>query len=150
MVSNGYAIEVEDRGLGLTAEEYAAINARLANPPEFDLADSDRLGLFVVARLAERHGIQVLLRRSPFGGTTAIVLMPRGADHRPGRPARRAASEAAVAAQPYEEESARGRERRHARRACQGGCGRPTWHPSSRTDAPPEPEPEREQRTLAR
>jgi signal transduction histidine kinase len=76
-VSNGYAIEVEDRGLGLTAGEYAAYNALLAAPPEFDLADSDRLGLFVVARLAERHGVKVLLRRSPFGGTTAIVLVPR-------------------------------------------------------------------------
>jgi len=77
-VSNGYTIEVEDRGLGLPAEEYATYNSLLVDPPEFDLADSDRLGLFVVARLAERHGIKVLLRRSPFGGTTAIVLVPRG------------------------------------------------------------------------
>ncbi|WP_166427080.1 sensor histidine kinase [Nonomuraea mesophila] len=77
MVSNGYAIEVEDKGLGLSSGEYAQFNALLAAPPEFDLADSDRLGLFVVARLAERHGINVLLRRSPLGGTTAIVLVPR-------------------------------------------------------------------------
>ncbi|MGW5155345.1 sensor histidine kinase [Nonomuraea wenchangensis] len=76
-VSNGYAIEIEDKGLGLSTTEYAATNRMLANPPEFDLADSDRLGLFVVARLAERHGIKVMLRRSPFGGTTAIVLVPR-------------------------------------------------------------------------
>ncbi|MEU4578635.1 ATP-binding protein [Nonomuraea sp. NPDC023979] len=76
-VSNGYSIEVEDRGLGLSADEYAAYNALLVDPPEFDLADSDRLGLFVVARLAERHGIKVVLRRSPFGGTTAILLVPR-------------------------------------------------------------------------
>ncbi|MEV7008778.1 nitrate- and nitrite sensing domain-containing protein [Streptosporangium sp. NPDC051022] len=77
VVANGFAIEVEDRGLGLVAEEYAALNERLANPPEFDLADSDRLGLFVVGQLAARHGIQVILRSSPFGGTTAIVLVPR-------------------------------------------------------------------------
>lgn len=77
LVSNGYVIEVEDRGLGLSPVEYERYNALLARPPEFDLADSDRLGLFVVARLAERHGIQVRLRRSPFGGTTAIVLVPR-------------------------------------------------------------------------
>ncbi|MFI7701954.1 nitrate- and nitrite sensing domain-containing protein [Nonomuraea sp. NPDC049480] len=76
-VSNGYAIEIEDKGLGLPAGEYAAFNRILAEPPQFDLADSDRLGLFVVARLAERHGIKVLLRRSPLGGTTAIVLVPR-------------------------------------------------------------------------
>ncbi|MFI6388875.1 nitrate- and nitrite sensing domain-containing protein [Nonomuraea sp. NPDC050540] len=77
LVSNGYVLEVEDRGLGLSPQEYAEINARLADPPEFDLADSDRLGLFVVARLAERHGLQVTLRASPFSGTTAIVLIPK-------------------------------------------------------------------------
>ncbi|WP_327088312.1 nitrate- and nitrite sensing domain-containing protein [Nonomuraea sp. NBC_01738] len=77
MVSNGYVIEVEDRGLGLAPDVYALVNARLADPPEFDLADSDRLGLFVVAKLARRHGIQVTLRASPFGGTGAIVLIPR-------------------------------------------------------------------------
>ncbi|GAA4223932.1 signal transduction histidine kinase [Streptosporangium album] len=77
VVANGFAVEVEDRGLGLSATEYEAINERLASPPEFDLADSDRLGLFVVGQLASRHGIQVLLRGSPFGGTTAIVLIPR-------------------------------------------------------------------------
>ncbi|MFI9593556.1 nitrate- and nitrite sensing domain-containing protein [Nonomuraea sp. NPDC052265] len=77
LVSNGYAIEIEDKGLGLSAVEYAAINKLLSAPPEFDLADSDRLGLFVVARLAERHDIKVQLRRSPYGGTAAIVLVPR-------------------------------------------------------------------------
>lgn len=40
------------------------------------LADDLRLGLFVIARLAQRHGIAVTLRSSPFGGTTAIVLIP--------------------------------------------------------------------------
>ncbi|MBB2908891.1 signal transduction histidine kinase [Streptosporangium becharense] len=77
VVANGFAVEVEDRGLGLSSMEYAAINERLADPPEFDLADSDRLGLFVVGQLASRHGVQVMLRASPFGGTTAIVLIPR-------------------------------------------------------------------------
>ncbi|WP_440100247.1 nitrate- and nitrite sensing domain-containing protein [Streptosporangium sp. H16] len=77
VVANGFAVEVEDRGLGLSTAEYTAINERLASPPEFDLADSDRLGLFVVGQLASRHGIQVILRGSPYGGTTAIVLIPR-------------------------------------------------------------------------
>ncbi|WP_214415525.1 sensor histidine kinase [Sphaerisporangium fuscum] len=77
MVANGFAVEIEDRGLGLTPEEYDEINARLADPPEFDLADSDRLGLFVVGQLAARHDVSVVLRSSPYGGTTAIVLMPK-------------------------------------------------------------------------
>lgn len=76
LVAKGYAIEVEDRGLGISAEETARLNALLADPPEFDLADSERLGLFVVAQLAVRHGIRVSLRPSPFGGTTAIVMLP--------------------------------------------------------------------------
>ncbi|WP_250574112.1 sensor histidine kinase [Nonomuraea sediminis] len=76
VAARGFAIEVEDRGLGMSKEELAGINERLASPPEFDLADSDRLGLFVVSRLAARHDIRVTLRGSPYGGTTAIVLIP--------------------------------------------------------------------------
>jgi signal transduction histidine kinase len=75
-VGSGFVVEIEDRGLGITAEELAAINKRLASPPEFDLADSDRLGLFVVGQLAARHRIKVSLVESPFGGATAVVLMP--------------------------------------------------------------------------
>ncbi|CAM5509805.1 sensor histidine kinase [Streptomyces aurantiogriseus] len=78
-VAKGLAIEVEDRGLGLSEEDYASFNAQLAVPPQFDvvaLADDLRLGMFVIARLATRHGITVTLRPSPYGGTTAIVLVP--------------------------------------------------------------------------
>ena len=77
-VGSGFVVEIEDRGIGLPEDRLAAINQRLAHPPEFDLADSDQLGLFVVSQLAARHGIRVLLRGSPYGGTTAIVLMPFG------------------------------------------------------------------------
>ncbi|WP_322755545.1 nitrate- and nitrite sensing domain-containing protein [Frankia sp. Cas3] len=75
-VSNGCVVEVEDRGLGMTDEEYSAVNERLSNPPPFDLQTSERLGLFVVGRLAQRHSIQVQLRPSPYGGTLGIVLLP--------------------------------------------------------------------------
>jgi signal transduction histidine kinase len=75
-VGHGFAVEIEDRGLGMPEQEIAAINARLASPPEFDLANSDQLGLFVAARLAQRHGVRISLRHSPFGGMTAIVLLP--------------------------------------------------------------------------
>jgi signal transduction histidine kinase len=75
-VGRGFAIEIEDRGLGMSEGDRAQVNLRLGNPPEFDLADSDRLGLFVVSQLAGRHKIKVTLRRSPYGGTTAVVLLP--------------------------------------------------------------------------
>ncbi|MEU6711535.1 nitrate- and nitrite sensing domain-containing protein [Nonomuraea sp. NPDC046802] len=74
--ARGFVFEVEDRGNGMSPEEMEELNERLASPPEFDLADSERLGLFVVSRLAARHDIRVTLRGSPYGGTTAIVLIP--------------------------------------------------------------------------
>ncbi|MEP7023106.1 MAG: nitrate- and nitrite sensing domain-containing protein, partial [Actinomycetota bacterium] len=76
VVGRGFAIEIEDRGLGLSEEQRAEINDRLANPPPFDLSGSDQLGLFVASQLAKRHGVQISLRSSPYGGTTAIVLIP--------------------------------------------------------------------------
>jgi signal transduction histidine kinase len=77
VVGKGFAVEVEDRGLGMSEEKLADVNQRLATPPEFDLSDSDQLGLFVAGRLAARHGIKISLRANPYGGTTAIVLIPR-------------------------------------------------------------------------
>ena len=76
-VANGFAIEVEDRGLGMGPTRLAELNDRLANPPEFNPSDSEQLGLFVVSQLAKRHGIRVTLKASPYGGTAAIVLIPR-------------------------------------------------------------------------
>ncbi|WP_168221261.1 nitrate- and nitrite sensing domain-containing protein [Actinomadura sp. WMMA1423] len=75
-VSHGFTLEVEDRGLSMDEPSLAAANERLATAAEFDLSDSAQLGLFVVGRLARRHGIKVTLRTSPYGGMTAIVLLP--------------------------------------------------------------------------
>ncbi|HEU5418831.1 MAG TPA: ATP-binding protein [Streptosporangiaceae bacterium] len=75
-VANGFAIEVDDRGLGIEPGQLAEINRQLDDPPDFDLANSDRLGLFVGGKLAARYGVRVSLRPSPYGGTTAIVLLP--------------------------------------------------------------------------
>jgi signal transduction histidine kinase len=75
-VGNGFAFEIEDRGLGIKPDELDEINKRLGSPADFDLANADQLGLFVVGKLAARHGVRVYLRPSPYGGTTAIVLMP--------------------------------------------------------------------------
>ncbi|MEV6108692.1 nitrate- and nitrite sensing domain-containing protein [Streptomyces sp. NPDC051940] len=76
-VGNGYAIEIEDRGLGMGKETLEAANHRIEQSETLDLFDSDRLGLFVVSRLAARHDIKVSLRASPYGGTTVVVLLPR-------------------------------------------------------------------------
>jgi signal transduction histidine kinase len=76
VLPNGYAIEIEDRGLGMSPEAIEAANRRLAEPPDFDPASSSRLGLFVIAQLAHRHGIRISLRPSAFGGVTAIALLP--------------------------------------------------------------------------
>ncbi|WP_091069282.1 sensor histidine kinase [Micromonospora humi] len=75
-VPGGYTIEITDRGLGMSAATMAAANRKLAAPPEFDPADSARLGLFVVARLAARHGVRVELRPGRPTGTTASVFIP--------------------------------------------------------------------------
>lgn len=80
-VARGLAIEVDDRGLGMPAEQYDELNRMLADPPKPDmmtLGEAPRLGLFVVARLANRHGLEVSLRKSAYGGTLAVVLLPSG------------------------------------------------------------------------
>ncbi|MEU6739947.1 sensor histidine kinase [Streptosporangium sandarakinum] len=73
---HGFTVEVEDRGLGMTPEKRAAVNERLASPPEFDPAETDRLGFAVVGMLAARYGAKVTVRPSPYGGTGVVVLVP--------------------------------------------------------------------------
>jgi signal transduction histidine kinase len=70
-------VEIHDKGIGLTAEDFAAINSKLADPPTVDASVSRQMGLFVVGRLAERHGIRVQLRPSgESAGTTSLVMVP--------------------------------------------------------------------------
>ncbi|MFJ6466635.1 nitrate- and nitrite sensing domain-containing protein [Streptomyces sp. NPDC091387] len=75
-VANGFTLEIHDRGLGMPAELLLDANLRLAETPEFELSDTDRLGLFVVSRLAQRQNVRVSLQTSPYGGTTAVVFIP--------------------------------------------------------------------------
>ncbi|TXS46056.1 HAMP domain-containing protein [Streptomyces sp. uw30] len=75
-VANGFTLEIHDRGLGMAAESLLDANLRLAETPEFELSDTDRLGLFVVSRLAQRQNVRVSLQPSPYGGTTAVVFIP--------------------------------------------------------------------------
>ncbi|MFG3204364.1 nitrate- and nitrite sensing domain-containing protein [Streptomyces sp. NPDC048192] len=72
----GFVLEIDDRGLGLDTEARARAQATLSDPDTFDPTRHDRLGLYVVGRLAARHAIEVSLRDSPYGGTTAVVLLP--------------------------------------------------------------------------
>lgn len=75
-VANGFTLEIHDRGLGMAPEALLEANLRLAETPEFELSDTDRLGLFVVSRLAQRQNVRVSLQPSPYGGTTAVVFIP--------------------------------------------------------------------------
>ncbi|MEU0057785.1 nitrate- and nitrite sensing domain-containing protein [Streptomyces sp. NPDC006334] len=75
-VANGFTLEIHDRGLGMAPEALLEANLRLAETPEFELSDTDRLGLFVVSRLAQRQNVRVSLQPSPYGGTTAVIFIP--------------------------------------------------------------------------
>ncbi|NYH55098.1 signal transduction histidine kinase [Nocardiopsis arvandica] len=77
--AGGYALEVEDRGLGMADTELEAANALLSDPPRFDLAtirEDSQLGLFVVATIAARHGFEVTLHASASRGVRAVVVVP--------------------------------------------------------------------------
>ncbi|MEV6601398.1 nitrate- and nitrite sensing domain-containing protein [Actinoplanes sp. NPDC051346] len=69
----GARLAIVDHGLGLAAERLAEENARLTRRERLDLAPTEVLGLFVVGRLARRHGIEVMLTDTPDGGVTAWV-----------------------------------------------------------------------------
>ncbi|NGO43303.1 sensor histidine kinase [Streptomyces ureilyticus] len=96
-------IEIHDTGIGLSPEDLAAINERLASPPTVDVSVSRRMGLFVVGRLSQRHGIRIQLRPSDSGGTTALVMLPvdvaQGGKKAPGKPGQGAGAGGPAAAQ---------------------------------------------------
>ncbi|MEV7603775.1 nitrate- and nitrite sensing domain-containing protein [Kitasatospora sp. NPDC089797] len=70
-------VEIHDKGIGLTADDFAEINEKLAEPPTVDATISRRMGLFVVGRLSQRHDIRVQLRPSgESAGTTSLVMLP--------------------------------------------------------------------------
>ncbi|GHJ42059.1 nitrate- and nitrite sensing domain-containing protein [Streptomyces sp. TS71-3] len=111
-VAKGLALHVEDRGLGMPPEQYDHLNQLLAAPPQPDmdaLGKDPRLGLFVVAKLAERHGLKVSLRESDYGGTLAVVLVPSALleEHESSLPdkLKAAASHSATLAQVIEAQS---------------------------------------------
>ncbi|UGT63103.1 nitrate- and nitrite sensing domain-containing protein [Nocardia asteroides] len=74
--SRGVLLVIEDQGTGMMPADIVRVNATLANPPDFGTAGDSRLGLFVVARLAARHDIEIELGESVYGGIRATVLLP--------------------------------------------------------------------------
>jgi hypothetical protein len=100
-------ISVEDSGIGIPADQLAVINVRLGRAPVVDPSVTRRMGLYVVGRLAQRHGIRVQLRERPYGGITANVVTPsrliQGDPETPPvarRPPGRPESQAAVGSRP--------------------------------------------------
>jgi hypothetical protein len=78
-VAAGVAVEVDDRGLGMPHPEQDRLNALLADPGRVDVGDllrDGRIGAWVVAALARRHGIKVLLQSNVYGGMQAVVILP--------------------------------------------------------------------------
>ncbi|MER6392581.1 ATP-binding protein [Streptomyces sp. NPDC001523] len=79
-VTAGVAVEVEDRGLGMPVEEQHRMNALLGDPDQVNvrhLLEDGRIGLFVVAALARRHGIAVELKSNIYGGVLAVLVLPQ-------------------------------------------------------------------------
>ncbi|OLR94723.1 hypothetical protein BJP25_10915 [Actinokineospora bangkokensis] len=94
-------VEVVDRGIGMRDDELSDANRRLADAGTVDGSTARRMGLFVVGRLAARHGVQVRLRAGNQSGTRATVVIPADlvtanvADLKPATP-RRTAPEGAA------------------------------------------------------
>ncbi|MFF8264592.1 nitrate- and nitrite sensing domain-containing protein [Streptomyces virginiae] len=107
LVADGLTVEIEDRGPRVSPERYEEMNGRLHQAPPYSVLaqNAHRLGLFVVGHLADQLGATVTLRRSVYGGTCAVVVLPAElllptAGEAPGEPARREPVVPAPAAEP--------------------------------------------------
>ncbi|MFI5860724.1 nitrate- and nitrite sensing domain-containing protein [Streptomyces sp. NPDC051546] len=78
LVADGLSVEIEDRGPRVTPERYEEMNGRLHEAPPYSVLaqNAHRLGLFVVGHLADQLRATVTLRRSVYGGTSAVVILP--------------------------------------------------------------------------
>ena len=85
LTSGGVLIEIVDKGIGVSEARLTDMNWRLDNPPTIDVSVSRHMGLFAVARLAERHRVRVRLRPAPPQGLSALVWLPDSVIERTGR-----------------------------------------------------------------
>ena len=85
LASGGVLIQVSDSGVGVSDTRLAEMNRRLDDPPPIDESVSRHMGLYAVARLAERHGVRVRLRAGNPQGLTALVWLPDSVAERNGR-----------------------------------------------------------------
>jgi signal transduction histidine kinase len=74
--AEGYLLAIVDHGIGMSEAQLADANARIDELARFDRSPSKLLGLYVVGRLAARHGVTVRLVESVTSGLTAKVLIP--------------------------------------------------------------------------
>ena len=100
LTTGGVLIDITDRGVGMSPKEIAYANWRLENPPVADINVPKWIGLFVVARLAARHGIRVRLHPAEFGGLTALVWLPDEVITRQGVPSPRLSSVGSAGSRP--------------------------------------------------
>ncbi|MEU4158800.1 nitrate- and nitrite sensing domain-containing protein [Actinoplanes sp. NPDC026670] len=83
----GHAVvRIEDRGLGISAEQMEQLNIKLSEPAEVDASVFRLMGIAVIGRLASRHGIRVDLRAGQEGGVVAEVALPADIIVMPGAP----------------------------------------------------------------
>ncbi|WP_040779042.1 sensor histidine kinase [Nocardia pneumoniae] len=150
VVGKGVVVEIADQGMGMSEAEVAKTNDMLRNPPDFGVAAlsaDSRLGLFVVAQLAARHGIAVRLSDSDYGGIKAIVIIPTalitGDPDTPPTPAELTdpGSRRGVTAAPAEAADPTPSGTFSVATAANGSAA-PRYGPRPFTEAPPEPGPD--------
>jgi hypothetical protein len=145
LTSGGALIDITDQGVGMSAREMERANWQLDNPPLVDVDVSRRMGLFVVGRLAQRHGIRVRLRPAPNGGVTALVWLPdelitnEGAAGQPRLGGLRAAGPGSLEATPLWPRRAGGMDADGRRTAQEVTAARAPKFAPLRTDGPDAP-----------
>ncbi len=147
-VTSGLAVEVEDRGLGMPQPEQAKMNALLSDPDQVNVAhllQDGRIGLYVVAALARRHGIAVRLQSNIYGGVQAVAVIPQGLlgadpDHPPSTGLPQPAADSAPGSRNRPRTVRRTRRRPPTTRRTRPVTARRTRdrpHPARRTGSPP-------------